>query len=115
MTAFWQANLYDPVYNSPIGVPASIASSGGQSGSIRAIDETAGILLPDARTQIDTIRPVAKVRARELEALGITVADLPEGTLTLNGQTWRIKSYQPRPSPEGEGDGEIMLILLFEA
>ncbi len=114
MTVFWQANLYDPVYNSPIGVSASIASSGGQSGSIRAIDKTTGISIPDARTQIDTVRPVALVRARELEALGIAVADLPEGTLTINGQTWRIKSYRPASSPEGEADGEIMLILLFE-
>ncbi len=114
MTDFWQANLYDKVYNSPIGVSATVASSGGQSGSVRAIDKTAGISLPDARTQIDTVRPVALVRARELETLGITVSDLPEGSLVINGATWRIKSYQPRTSPEGEADGEIMLILLSE-
>ncbi len=114
MTAFWQANLYDPVYNSPIGVSASIASSGGQSGSIRAIDKTDGIPITDARTQIDTIRPVALVRARELEALGIAVSDLPEGTLAVNGATWIIKSYRQRTSPEGEADGEVMLILTAE-
>ncbi len=114
MTDFWQANLYDKVYNSPIGVSATIASSGGQSGSIRAVDKTTGISIPDARTQIDTVRPVALVRARELETLGILVSDLPEGTLTINGATWRIKSYRPASSPEGEADGEIMLILLFE-
>jgi hypothetical protein len=50
-----------------------------------------------------------------LEQIGIPVADLPEGQITLNGQTWRIKTYQPMPSPGGEADGEIMLILLFEA
>jgi hypothetical protein len=112
---YWNANLYDPIYASAIGVSATIASSGGQSGTIRAVDKTTGISIPDARTQIDTVRPVAKVRARELAALGIAVADLPDGTITLNGATWRIKSYQPDPSPEGEADGQIMLILLFEA
>ncbi len=114
MTDFWQANLYDKVFNSPIGVAATIASSGGQSGAILALDKTAGISIPDARTQIDTVRPVALVRARELEALGITVSDLPEGTLAINGATWRIKDYRPEPSPYGEADGLIMLILLFE-
>lgn len=109
----WQASMYDPVYNA-LGVSATLASAGGQSGTLTAVDKTAGILIPDARTQIDTIRPVALVRARELEAAGILVSDLPEGTITLNGATWRIKSYQPRPSPQGEVDGEIMLILLFE-
>ncbi len=114
MTDFWQANLYDKVYNSPIGVSATIASSGGQSGSIRAVDKTTGISIPDARTQIDTVRPVALVRARELETLGITVSDLPEGSLVVNGTTWIIKSYRVRTSPYGEADGEVMLILTAE-
>ena len=115
MTDFWQVNLYDKVYNSPIGVSATIASSGGQSGSIRAIDKTDGIAITDARTQIDTIFPVAMVRARELQTLGILVSDLPEGSIVINGATWRIKSYRPVSSPEGETDGEIMLILLSDA
>ncbi len=114
MTDFWQANLYDKVYNSPIGVSATIASSGGQSGSVRAIDQTDGIPITDARTQIDTVRPVALVRARELEALGITVSDLPEGSLVINGATWVIKSYRQRTSPYGEADGQVMLILTAE-
>ena len=114
MTDFWQANLYDKVYNSPIGVSATIASSGGQSGSVRAIDKTEGIAITDARTQIDTVFSVALVRARELETLGILVSDLPEGSLVINGTTWTIKSYRPRTSPEGEVDGEIMLMLTGE-
>ncbi len=109
----WQASMYDPIY-SVLGVSATVASAGGQSATVTAVDKTAGILIPDARTQIDTIRPVALVRTRELQTASILVSDLPEGTITLNGATWRIKSYQPRPSPLGELDGEIMLILLYE-
>ena len=82
--------------------------------SVRAIDKTEGIPITDARTQIDTVRPVALVRARELEALGILVSDLPEGSLILNGATWIIKSYRQRTSPYGEADGEVMLILTAE-
>lgn len=109
----WQASHYDPIYNT-LGVPATIASAGGQSAAVTVIDKTAGLPITDPRTQIDTIRPVADVRARELEAVGIAVSDLPEGQIVVNEQTWRIKSYLPKPSPAGEFDGEIRLILVFE-
>jgi hypothetical protein len=109
----WQTH-YDPIYNT-LGVPATLASAGGQSATVTAVDRTSGVSIPDPRTQIETVRPVARVRARELEQVGILVSDLPEGNITFNGQAWRIKTYQPMPSPAGEADGEIMLILLFES
>jgi hypothetical protein len=109
----WQSNHYDPIYNT-LGVSATIASAGGQSATVTAMDKTSGVSIPDPRTQIETVRPVARVRARELEQAGVLVSDLPEGSILINGQTWRIKTYQPLPSPGGEADGEIMLILLFE-
>ena len=113
MTVDWQGDHYDPIY-SVLGVEATLTSAGGASGTVTAIDKTVGVAIPDARTQIDTIRPVARVRARELEAGGVAVSDLPEGSITLNGQTWRIKSYRMRPAPTGESDGEVDLILLNE-
>ena len=108
----WQTH-YDPIYNA-LGVPATLASAGGQSAAVTAVDKTGGVSIPDPRTQIETVRPVARIRARELQSNSIAVSDLPEGTLLINGQTWRIKSYRPLPSPGGEADGEIELILLFE-
>ena len=110
----WQVSHYDPIYEVH-GVPATITSANGDSADLTAVDKTAGIVIPDARTLLETIRPVARIRARELEATGIAVADLTEGQITLNGATWRIKSYRPRPSPLGEMDGEIDLILLQES
>ena len=109
----WQAAHFDPIY-ADHGVPATLESAAGDSASIVAVDKTAGLPITDARTMVDTIRPVARIRARELEATGIAVTDLTEGHLTLNDQTWRILSYRPRPSPLGEADGEIDLILLNE-
>jgi hypothetical protein len=44
----------------------------------------------------------------------LAVADLLEGELIVNGETWRIKSTRLRPSPTGEYLGEVMLILLME-
>ena len=112
MSVDWQGH-YDALYDI-LGVEATLASSGGSSGNVIAIDKTAGMVVPDARTQIDTVRPVARVRARELTAAGVALSDLPEGTITLNGATWRIKSYRPMQAPTGETEGEIMLILLNE-
>ncbi len=106
----WQASMYDPIYNT-LGVQATLASSGGQSATVTVIDKTSGIVIADARTQIDTILPVALVRARELENNAIAVSDLSEGEITFNGATWRIKSYRLTPSPLGEMDGEVRLIL----
>ena len=103
----WQTLLYDPIYNA-IGVTAT-----GLSASVTVIDKTSGVAIPD-RTQIETVKPVANVRAMELSAKGIALADLPESVITFNGNDWRIKTTRAIPSPAGEADGEIMLILLSE-
>ena len=104
---------YNAIYSS-LGVPATLASAGGSSGSITAIDKTAGYNSADFRTLVDTVRPLACVRAYELAAAGVALQDLPEGSITLNGKTWRIKSFRYRPSPAGEADGEVELVLLSE-
>lgn len=103
-----QGLLYTPVYDT-WGVPAT-----GLGSTVTVLDRTAGISIPDSRTQIETVRPVALVRAAELAAAGISVDDLVDNQITFNGQTWRIKAYRPVPSPEGETAGEVMLMLLSE-
>lgn len=105
----WQVQLYDPAFTT-LGTEARLASGS----TFTVIDRTAGVNVPDGRTQVDTVRPACDVRAAELAASAITVSDLPEDQITFNGQTWRIKSYIPLPSPAGESDGLVRLILLFE-
>jgi hypothetical protein len=109
----WQILHYDPIY-SVLGVEAIVSSSGGQSATVTAIDKTNGVSITDARTFIDTIRPVAVVRAAELTQNSIEVSDLPEGAIDINGQSWRIKSFRLKPAPTGSSDGEVELILLSE-
>jgi hypothetical protein len=109
----WQTSLLDPIYASPIAVNATIVRTTGERHTIRAIDETEGVSLPGpgALVEMQTQRPAAVCRLGELNAKGIT--DLKEffwqGKLTINGRTWRIKSFQPRPTQEGPG--EIIMFL----
>lgn len=108
----YQAVLYDPIYNS-LGVLATLTSSGGVTATVRVLDKTAGVAIDDP-VKIETIVPAAKVRVVELTENDIALTDLPQGQITFNGSTWRIKSYKPMPSPNGESDGQALLILLDE-
>jgi hypothetical protein len=61
---------------------------------------------------VGTIRPVAAVRMSEIVAGGLSLADLAQAGLVLNGRSWRVESAAPDPTPRGEGQGEVMLILI---
>lgn len=106
--------LYNPIYTS-IGVVAvlSINNSAGNTADITVIDHTAGIAVDDrGGIGLQTIKPVAYVRAVELEQNDIESWELPNAQLTFNNNDWQIESFQPKPSPGGEADGEYMLILI---
>ena len=108
----YQALLYSPIYVS-LGVTAELVTSAGTSATVTVLDKTTGIDV-GTDTIVETIKPACIVRAAELSDNDITRTDLPEGQITFNGNTWRIKSTQPKPSPNGESDGEYILFLLNE-
>ena len=109
------AILYAPIYQM-LGVPATLRPSASPgSATVTVIDKTHCVELFDTASPSDvlvqSVRPVAAVRATELASNGITVNDLAGGTITFNGKTWTIKLHMPVPSPTGEGTGEIYLVL----
>jgi|HubBroStandDraft_5_1064220.scaffolds.fasta_scaffold768054_1 hypothetical protein len=112
--------LYDPVYVA-LGVPAvlTLNDSAGTTANITVIDATSGIASdergPGGAFGLQTIRPVAYVRATELNTNAITPYELEDASIVFNANTWRIESHQPKPSPGGEAAGEIMLILIMTA
>ena len=108
----YQTVLYDPIYEA-LGVPATLISAGGATASISVIDKTTGVALSD-RMNVESIRPVARVRTAELVSAGIAAGDLPESQLSFNGATWRVKAARLMPAPTGQTTGETMLILLSE-
>jgi hypothetical protein len=106
----YQALLYDPIYNA-LGVDA-VLHMGIEAGDVplRAIDKTAGIIINQA-IGLETVSPAATVRAAELAAAGVPLADIYSRTLTLNGRDWTVASWRRKPSPNGADDGEVYLIL----
>jgi hypothetical protein len=109
----YQGVLYNPVY-AAVAVDATLTSSDGSEVAIAVVDKTAGVALSD-RMNVESIRPVARVRTAELVANGIDMTDLPNSLISFNGADWRIKAFRQMPAPTGEMTGETMLILLSEA
>ena len=112
---FW-SDHYDAIYSGPIAVDARLIAASGSTVALRACDKTAGASLPtQSLIEMQTIRPLARVRQSELTDNGIT--DYPnqlyQGQLQINGRTWRIKSYEVMASPDGPG--EVALFLMDES
>ena len=101
----YSALLYDPIYDA-IGVPATLDGA-----SITVIDNTRSKVQPAGSVEVHSVGPGAFARIPELAALGITRADYLDATLTFNGRTWLVRSYELRGSPNGEDLGEVQFFL----
>lgn len=82
----------------------------GQTYPTTFIDKTAGASL-GGPVEIETTRPAATARVADLILLGLTVDDLEEAAVAMNGNNWRVMSTRPVPSPNGEADGEVYMFL----
>lgn len=103
--------VYGPIFRLQ-SVPATLTPRGAVAGvDMKALDDTAGVLIEDA----ETLLPVARIRARDLDAAGFTTEDLDRGTIALNGRTWRIERAGDEPTPAGRAPGMIMLVLSASA
>ena len=109
--------LIDPIYAS-LGVPATLtAPTVLSSMPVTAIDDTAGVVIEQGRLGLQSIKPAASVRRRELTSFSVTPSQLIGGTITLrpgtdDEATWRIESHAAKPNPSGETAGEVQLILV---
>lgn len=115
MNDIWQNMLFDNIYRSPIAVNAQFTAASGGAATLRVTDETKGLAVLGGPGQAESVRPVCRVRASELAANNIALADLPDSSILINGQSWTVKATRKAPSPTGEDGGEIMLILLSES
>lgn len=115
--------LWTPIYTIQ-GVDAVVTLRDGvTSFAIKALDKTRGARINFKAThrtnvyplEVDTVKPVARLRMKELIAAGYRIADIDKGSITLNNATWKIKSTVPSPGPfGGELVGEAVLILADE-
>ena len=109
--------LLDPIY-ATLGVAATLTVPGLTAPiSVTAIDDTSGIEINQGKLGLQTIRPVASLRMRELATNGLAPSDLISGEIALRPGTpdeagWRIETYRTKPNPTGETAGEVQLILV---
>ncbi len=104
----WSDSLLGPCYDE-FASPAVLTLVAGAF-DVPAIDDTKGVALAGP-LGIETLTPVARVRAVDLAGLGVTVAQLDDQALALNGKSWKIIAHRMDPSPLGDTDGEVILIL----
>ena len=99
------APLYGPVY-AGIGVPATFNAM-----SITVIDDTRPVTNPAGSGEVRSVGPGAYARIPELTAAGIARDAYIDASLSFNGRTWTVRSYELRGSPNGEDVGEVRFLL----
>ncbi len=104
--------LLTPIYSTlATDAVVTLPGSDGEEISLRAIEKTAGDAAALGGYSLQTVRPMAVVRATELSVAGVDPADLDGGEIEINGATWRIKSHRMKPGIAGETAGEVELLL----
>jgi hypothetical protein len=87
----FDALVFAPVYDT-FAQPATL-TIGTTVHVVDVIDGTRGVAVEEGGPiAVETIRPVADVRMRQLAEKGIAVADLVDAELVLAEQIWRIKT-----------------------
>lgn len=111
----FDAELFGPVHDE-FGVAGVITPlTSASTATVTMIEETIGVEIEGHGAAVSTVRPTARVRAAALAAASLANTDLDGASLLLNGRTYRVDSYEPRPTPNGEGQGEVRLFLIESA
>jgi hypothetical protein len=95
-----------------LGVPATLIATG-TAGEITltVIDDTQPKTQTSSGVEMRSVGPGAFARIPELTANGIARDDYVDATLSFNGRTWLVRSYELRGSPNGEDLGEVRFLL----
>jgi len=106
----YQTLLYGPIYGFH-GVDALITTTAGNV-SVVVLDRTYGASEKLGHGMVvETITPMCRVRMPELMSQISSLALLDMASVIFSNRSWRIRSYEPKPSPNGEDDGELELML----
>lgn len=102
--------LLAPIYTA-FGVTISFVLANDDMIEIIGLDKSGGVEVASNSVEVPTVKPACIIRMADLIELDLAPEDLIEATLSLNGVSWRVVSYFPKPSPLGERDGELYIIL----
>lgn len=91
---------FDTIYNSDLMATDAVlvTNCGEVPQTLRMIDATSGQINSYQGVDLATTGPSAFVRASELAAKRIALADLDGGSLALSEKNWTILSHAPRPA-----------------
>lgn len=106
------AQMRDAIYESSEATDATITldDSDATEVDVRALYMPSGKSL-DRDMSLGTVRLVIAVRRTELTSGGLTdLRDLDGAQISINGETWAIKSWVLFPAPTGEAEGEVRII-----
>jgi len=99
-----------PIYTA-FGVTISFALSNDDVVEIRGLDKSGGVEVSTSVVDVPSVRPACIIRMYDLLSLELAPDDLVDAVLELNGVSWVVTSYFPKPSPFGESDGELYILL----
>lgn len=106
----WSDVLLEPIYRQ-FGVDIDFVLANDDMISLVGLDKSGGVEIATADINVPSIHPACVIRMVDLIELGYAPEDLMEAVLSLNGVSWKVMSYYPRPSPRGENDGELYIVL----
>lgn len=102
--------LLDPIYTM-FGVTITFVLTNDDIIELVGIDKSGGVEVSTGAIDVPTVQPACIVRMADLIELGYAPENLIDAILDLNGVSWRVVSYFPKPSPRGEADGELYIVL----
>lgn len=106
----YTTQLLDPIYIA-LGVPINFALADDTLMTLVGIDKSGGVEVASSSVDIPTVKPACVIRMADLLEAGKAPEDLIDAILSLNGVSWQVVTYFPKPSPLGEADGELYIIL----
>lgn len=109
MTIDYQSILYDPIY-ATLGIPIVLTTVGDEEKSVTVLNLTKPSSFSGFGVDFQAFQPSVKIRMSELSDIS-PQTDLVGGELSMDGKSWRIKSYEYNASPNGNSDGELRLLL----
>ena len=99
--------LFAPAFASELTVPATFNGV-----AITVFDNTRAKVQASTGVEVRSVNPSADARVSELTANGITRAVYRGATLTFNGRSWTVRSYDLQGSPNGEDFGLVRFFLM---
>jgi hypothetical protein len=90
--------LLDPIYNSDLGIEATLDLGTAGTVTLTVLDKTDGVLLESTNNPLKfaTSTPAACVRVSELEANNLTRETIKGLPITFSGGTWKIILSEPK-------------------